>query len=73
MPLPTPTLQTARLLLRPFAESDAEAIYALQSSSRPPLLGLSSLDGAQSSRRIHCSVPQDGRGRERREIRHRDS
>ena len=33
MPLPTPTLQTTRLLLRPFAESDAEAIYALQSNA----------------------------------------
>lgn len=34
MPLATPTLQTERLLLRPFAESDAEAIYALQSNAR---------------------------------------
>jgi [ribosomal protein S5]-alanine N-acetyltransferase len=34
MPLPTPTLQTARLLLRPFVESDADAIYALQSNAR---------------------------------------
>ena len=34
MPLQTPNLPTARLLLRPFAESDAEAIYALQSNAR---------------------------------------
>ena len=34
MPFPTPTLQTARLLLRPFAESDSDAIYALQSNAR---------------------------------------
>lgn len=34
MPLRTPTLQTSRLLLRPFAETDAEAIYALQSNPR---------------------------------------
>jgi RimJ/RimL family protein N-acetyltransferase len=34
MPLPTPTLQTARLLLRPFADTDSEAIYALQSNPR---------------------------------------
>jgi [ribosomal protein S5]-alanine N-acetyltransferase len=34
MSLPTPTLQTARLLMRPFAESDADAIYALQSNAR---------------------------------------
>jgi RimJ/RimL family protein N-acetyltransferase len=34
MPLPTPTLQTARLLLRPFADTDSEAIYALQSNAR---------------------------------------
>jgi [ribosomal protein S5]-alanine N-acetyltransferase len=34
MPLKTPVLQTARLFLRPFAESDAEAIYALQSNAR---------------------------------------
>ncbi|CAN5477657.1 GNAT family protein [soil metagenome] len=32
--LPTPTLQTVRLSLRPFAESDADAIYALQSNPR---------------------------------------
>ena len=34
MPLSTPTLQTGRLLLRPFAESDLESIYALQSNAR---------------------------------------
>jgi len=34
MPLLTPTLRTARLLLRPFAVSDANAIYALQSNPR---------------------------------------
>lgn len=34
MPLPTPILQTSRLLLRPFAQRDAEAIYALQSNAR---------------------------------------
>jgi len=33
MPLPTPTLSTTRLLLRPFAETDSEAIYALQSNA----------------------------------------
>jgi [ribosomal protein S5]-alanine N-acetyltransferase len=31
---PTPTLRTARLVLRPFSEADTEAIYALQSSPR---------------------------------------
>lgn len=34
MPLPTPTLQTARLLLRPFDDGDREAIFALQSNAR---------------------------------------
>lgn len=34
MPLRTPTLKTSRLLLRPFAEADVEAIYALQSNGR---------------------------------------
>jgi RimJ/RimL family protein N-acetyltransferase len=34
MLLPTPTLQSARLLLRPFAQTDAEALYALQSNAR---------------------------------------
>jgi [ribosomal protein S5]-alanine N-acetyltransferase len=34
MPLPTPTLQTLRLRLRPFADSDSDAIYALQSNAR---------------------------------------
>ena len=33
VPLSTPTLQTARLRLRPFRESDAEALFALQSSA----------------------------------------
>ena len=32
MPLPTPTLHTARLRLRPFTQADADAIYALQSN-----------------------------------------
>lgn len=34
MPLPPPTLQTPRLLLRPFADSDAESLYSLQSNAR---------------------------------------
>jgi [ribosomal protein S5]-alanine N-acetyltransferase len=34
MVLPTPTLRTARLLLRPFTEADTDAIFALHSSSR---------------------------------------
>lgn len=34
MPLPTPTLHTPRLRLRPFADADLEAIYALQSDAR---------------------------------------
>ena len=34
MSLPTPTLHTARLLLRPFTEADTDAIFALQSNSR---------------------------------------
>lgn len=32
MPLPTPTLHTARLRLRPFTDADADAIFALHSS-----------------------------------------
>lgn len=32
MSLPTPTLRTARLRLRPFTERDADAIFALQSN-----------------------------------------
>ena len=34
MALPTPTLKTARLRLRPFAEADTDAVFALQSNSR---------------------------------------
>jgi [ribosomal protein S5]-alanine N-acetyltransferase len=34
MPLPTPTLHTARLLLRPFTEDDADALFALHSNPR---------------------------------------
>jgi [ribosomal protein S5]-alanine N-acetyltransferase len=33
MSLPTPTLHTARLRLRPFADADAEALFALHSSA----------------------------------------
>ena len=33
MSLPTPTLRTARLQLRPFAQRDTDAIFALQSSA----------------------------------------
>jgi len=33
MSLPTPTLKTPRLLLRPFAETDEDAIFALQSDT----------------------------------------
>jgi RimJ/RimL family protein N-acetyltransferase len=33
MSLPTPTLQTARLRLRPFADTDADALYALHSDA----------------------------------------
>jgi RimJ/RimL family protein N-acetyltransferase len=33
MPLPTPTLHTARLRLRPFADADADALFALHSSA----------------------------------------
>ncbi len=34
MPLPTPVLRTQRLYLRPFADTDAEALFALQSNPR---------------------------------------
>ena len=34
MPLPAPVLETARLRLRPFAESDAGALFALMSSAK---------------------------------------
>lgn len=34
MSLPTPTLQTARLRLRPFTDADADALYALHSNAR---------------------------------------
>ena len=33
VPLPTPTLTTERLLLRPFSDADAEAIWELQSDA----------------------------------------
>ncbi|HKW82659.1 MAG TPA: GNAT family N-acetyltransferase, partial [Burkholderiaceae bacterium] len=34
MPLPTPTLHTARLLLRPFTPADTDAIFALHTNAR---------------------------------------
>src|SRR3954447_4907440 len=33
MSLPAPTVHTARLTLRPFTESDADALYALHSNA----------------------------------------
>ena len=33
MSLPTPTLRTERLVLRPFTRSDADALYALHSNA----------------------------------------
>ncbi|UPK74112.1 GNAT family N-acetyltransferase [Nocardioidaceae bacterium SCSIO 66511] len=33
MPLPTPTLETERLRLRPFADSDGDGLFALQSNA----------------------------------------
>ena len=33
MALPAPTLRTARLLLRPFTDDDADALYALHSNA----------------------------------------
>ena len=34
MSLPTPTLNTPRLILRPFAQTDTDAVFALQSNAR---------------------------------------
>ena len=34
MSLPSPTLETARLLLRPFTDADADAIFALHTNAR---------------------------------------
>lgn len=52
MPLPTPTLTTERLVLRPFTDEDAEDLFALQSSPRvlrywdaPPWTDRSSVAG----------------------------
>ncbi|GAB3817344.1 hypothetical protein GCM10028820_18140 [Tessaracoccus terricola] len=36
MELPTPTLETHRLRLRPFTADDAEDLFELQSDARPP-------------------------------------
>ncbi|MGA8245461.1 MAG: GNAT family protein [Nocardioides sp.] len=33
MPLPTPTLQTERLVLRPFTDADGDALYAMHSNA----------------------------------------
>jgi len=34
MPLTTPTIQTSRLLIRPFTKADKDAIFALQSNAK---------------------------------------
>ncbi|GAA5264107.1 hypothetical protein ACOSOMT5_P0527 [Acidiphilium sp. MT5] len=65
-PLPTPTLQTPRLRLRPFTPADIAAIFALQSdpivmryAERPPWT-----EQAQAERFITVSqeMAQEGRG-----------
>src|ERR1700678_4249845 len=66
MTLPTPTLTTPRRCLRPFAETDTDAIFALQSNARvlrywdaPPWK-----ERAQPERfiRVCGEVEQDGSG-----------
>ena len=66
MALSTPTLQTARLRLRPFADTDAEPLFALQSSAHvlrywdaPPWT-----DPARAARFIDASrqLADDGTG-----------
>lgn len=66
MPLPTPVLHTRRLLLRPFDDRDAEAIYALQSNPRvlrywdaPPW---TARDRAQAFLAACRTLEQDGTG-----------
>lgn len=66
MSLPTPTLITARLRLRPFADPDADALYALHSSAHvlrywdsPPWTERSRADRFLAD----CQrVAEDGRG-----------
>lgn len=66
MPLPTPTLRTARMVLRPFTHADTDALFALQSRPRvlrywdaPPWR-----ERAQAERFIAVckQIEQDGRG-----------
>ena len=48
-PLPTPTLSTTRLLLRPFDDTDADDLFALHSSaSRAALLGRAAVERTRS-------------------------
>jgi RimJ/RimL family protein N-acetyltransferase len=66
MPLPTPTLRTPRLLLRPVSDSDADALFALHTNGKvlrywdaPPWA-----DRARADRFIAASrrIEQEGTG-----------
>jgi RimJ/RimL family protein N-acetyltransferase len=64
--LPTPTLQTARLRLRPFAEADADDLFALQSNAHvlrywdsPPWVDTASV--ARFMAKCH-DIAQEGSG-----------
>jgi [ribosomal protein S5]-alanine N-acetyltransferase len=66
MSLPTPTLHTARLLLRPFNDADADALFALHSSAyvlrdwdAPPW------SDRVRAEKVHHGLLADGRGRHR--------
>ena len=62
MSLPTPTLHTARLRLRPFNDTDANALFALHSSAyvlRYCCTRFRYRDGGRSAQRIEPLAPWD--------------
>lgn len=67
--LPTPTLRTARLLLRPFTDADTDAIFGAADSSAWPF-GLTTLEGARGGGALYRALPADGAGRQRRTAGH---
>jgi RimJ/RimL family protein N-acetyltransferase len=66
MALPTPTLHTARLRLRPFDDADANDLFALHSNAYVlRYWDAATVERTSARRAFHHGLPADGTGRHR--------